>query len=301
MRYLLWALVLGLGVELYVVSDEALLRRLSTAVHSFVYEKEIVLTGDRRIDRSELDSLLPRSASILWWHLNPSLIRAQLLTHPFIEQVEIGKCDGGSWRCFAITIKERTPAYLVKLDSKAWLAAEDGTFLTPSSSLADPAVLEHFLEGEGRSLIAITGIDAAGTAPDLTRGRLLYARDALRVIESEVKRRPKTIELTRSGELNVTFRGAPFRATFGFGGNDLSALGEEGRRLALLLTKFEGREHLVREVDLAFKKIAVVRLIQSVPRKEGVKRKGKGSSPREKGGQKIRETTASASRTRRTT
>jgi hypothetical protein len=52
----------------------------------------------------------------------------------------------------------------------------------------------------------------------------------------------------------------PFAVTFGFGGDNRDQLKEEAQRFKMLLPKLTDRLDIIESVDLAFQKVAVVKL-----------------------------------------
>lgn len=261
MKRLLLSLAACASAGLLLGGSRPAFTDLSAACVSALYDKEIKIAGNRVLAREEIAAALPREESIPWWHFNSSFIAAGLLKHPMLASAEVRRC-GGALRlgCFEISVTERRPTFLTVVDGRSWIVAEDGGFIGPLPDLG-PADRERFLDGRGSSLVLLDGVSLEGMSPDMARGRLLYLANALAVVRSEVKLAPRAIRLDLSGEMTMTFRNSGLSATFGFGGADLSSLGEEARRLSMLLSKFGEKARLIRTIDLAFNKMAVVRLV----------------------------------------
>lgn len=262
MRYLLIALSLLLSIELYVLSDLKYLKRAKEWGEDFVYRKEIEISGNDILSIEQITRALPLSSPAFRWWVSTSLIESELLKYPIISKAQIKSCrNSTSWRCFHLSVKEREASFLAKINNKTWILGGDGTFLVPLEVKDIQREINHLLDREVHPLVLLEGLEADENAPDLIRGRVAYLSEAISVLTSEVKRRPRTIEMTKNGELRVAFHDGSFKAVFGFHGRDLSTVGEEARRLALLLEKFPGRDHQIKEIDLAFKKVAVVRFV----------------------------------------
>lgn len=262
MRYLLIALSLLLCLELYTLSDLEYLKRTKEWGADFIFRKEIEISGNDILSTEQISRALPLSSPLFLWWLNTSVIESELLKYPIISEANIERCKrSNSWRCFHLSLKEREASFLAEVNNKIWILGPDGTFLLPLEVKDVKREVELLLDREVRPLVLLQGLQADVNAPDLIRGRVAYLSQAITVLTSEVKRRPRVIDMTNQGEMKVSFQNGGFKATFGFHGADLSTVGEEARRLALLLQKFPGREHQIKEIDLAFKKVAVVQFI----------------------------------------
>jgi hypothetical protein len=191
-------------------------------------------------------------------------IRTAILEDPYVSDVSIDRCaDRWSVRCFEVRVTERALSFLTMVNGTPWIVGDEGGFIAPLPGIRGREGLDRFLEGKGERLVFLDGVSRDGFPAEVTRGRLLYLTNAKNVIESEVKLKLRSMTLTDDGELECAFRETPMRAVFGYaGGGDLSLLGEEARRLGVLLTTFGERSRLLERVDVAFNKMAVVTLVK---------------------------------------
>jgi len=237
-------------------------QKLASRLNSFWNDKEIKIVGlgALREESLGLDSL--RRQSVLWWHINLNQVRAQLAQNPMIEKAEVDRCGGLRWGCFSIRIGERQPALLALVADKLWLVGSDGGFMFPMS----PQVIEENswplrYETLGRPPF-IRKLGGEALAPDILKARLAYARRAIIEIEREVNLKVESVEVKPNGEADVRFHSLALTATFGAAYQEVQGLQEEARRLRVILDKFKENPGILRQVDLAFNKQAVVRFFQ---------------------------------------
>ncbi len=230
------------------------------ASYHFWFDKNVELTGISKDYQDIVFQALPLERSLLWWVLNRSSITARLAMLPRVQSASLMSCSGSwSFRCFELHIQERTPYAVTLLADHAWIVGRDGGFIQPLPNVRSFDDLQAFIEASEQSLVALDGVQGAGGTIDLVRGRLQYTADIIRTIESEVPLRVTRVSLEQNGEARVSFKGRSYVAIFGFMGSDLSTVGQEARRLNQLLPRIDQREGIVKEIDLAFQKVAVVR------------------------------------------
>ena len=234
--------------------------QLRQSTHAALYTVEVQIVGNHRVPEAAIRAALPKGGSIPWWRNSQSLVSSALLGNPQIESVHVSSCQG-RWDCFVVRVEERGSSYLSLTDEGAWIISKDGSFMEPVKSVKNFDDAKIFAAAREQPLVLIKGVITKDMSPDAARGRVLYLNNAIPVIESELGRKVETIEMRESGELQVRLNGLPFPSIFDYAGSDMSLVGNRARRLALLLTRFQGKTHLISTVDLAFDKLAVVKLV----------------------------------------
>jgi hypothetical protein len=237
-------------------------------IHQFLFHKTIAIEGVGASEEESILSALPASRSVLWWFLNRSSIAAQLAMLPRVESASVTSCaDEWDLRCFVVHVQERKPVFVTIVGDHGWLVGKDGGLVKPLPNVRTVSDVEAFREVSEEPLVAVDGVESPESGLEVVRGRLRYVADVIATIESELPMKIQSVSLERNGEARVSFQGKPYPVLFGFADSDLSSLAEEARRFNLLLSRLEGREELIREIDLAFQKVAVVRLKDAAPQK----------------------------------
>lgn len=230
-------------------------------MHNFFYEKRVDIIGLTSGEGSSVRQLLPEERSVLWWHLNRSSIGTTLSQLPRVESATITRCQGEwSLRCFEVHVQERKPVAVALIADYAWVVGADGGFIEPLPHVRSAGDIEAFIEASEKPLVGVVGLGDGDGGPELLRGRLHYVYELTRAIESEVGSSVRFVELETGGEARVFFSDRKYPVRFGFSGSDLSVVSEEARRFKLLLSRLEKRDDLIKEIDVAFQKAAVVRL-----------------------------------------
>jgi hypothetical protein len=224
------------------------------------FDKEVEISGISADYEEIIRQALPLERSSVWWIVNRSSIAARLAMLPRVQSASLTSC-AGSWgfRCFQLDIQERYPYAVALLADHAWIVGRDGGFIQPLQNVRSSDDVQTFIEGSSAALVALDGVQGKEGTLDLVRGRLQYTADIIRTIESEVPLRVTRVSLEQNGEARVSFKGRSYVAIFGFMGSDLSTVGQEARRLNHLLPRIDQRGGIVKEIDLAFQKVAVVR------------------------------------------
>lgn len=239
----------------------AMLARSREVIHNFFYAKKVSISGLSADKEGEVRSLLPEDRSLFWWHLNRSTLGAKLSQLPRVESASIVPCaDEWSVRCFEVRIQERAPSIVALVADHGWIVGKDGGFIEPLPQVRSAADVEAFIETSEKPLIGVVGLGDGEGGPELLRGRLRYVNGLIRAVEAEVGRAVRFITLETSGEAGVSFKGQNYPVRFGFSGPDLSKVSEEARRFKLLLSRLDKRDEVIKEVDVAFDKAAVVKL-----------------------------------------
>jgi hypothetical protein len=234
-------------------------------------KKEVRISGLSVLGPERVRKLLPLERSITWWHLNRETVLNTVREQPFIEQASIQRCstkgsdleDSGflsalvyGLRCFDLRVIERSPSLITELKGESWLVARGGALLMPIELSNDNLEL---LRDQFGTIAILAGLERANYSPDLLQHRLKYAEQALRLIRAESSQPIERAEMLENGELEVTLRGLALRARFEYSPDAPERIKDEARRLKALLEHYKGREDSLKEVDLAFNNLAVVR------------------------------------------
>jgi hypothetical protein len=254
-------------------------------VESFFFAKEIRFVGLQYAKSEEIEKLLPAQSSVFWWIFARSSIEEALRRHPWVEQASLESCGLLRWGCFALSVQERVPRFramnkpaepdqgedlpkeedvVKQLDQakrraakqEQWLIDEDGSFIEPI----------HELESWMLDLPLLRGALDAEISPAMVAARLRLVARALDALEETLGRRVSGMFFLPSGEIELRFRGQTYVVLLSAGES-----GEEGKkqlqseilRLQELLEEFRGRERLLKKIDLAHRRQAVVSLWNS--------------------------------------
>jgi len=273
-------------------------------------DKELWVSGADLVSRKDIDGMLPLDKGVIWWLLNEEQIETTLRSNPLVAKAAVNRCPGKWWGCFSISVEERQPDFLVLVGSKAWLVGGDGGVLTPLPTQRAQSIArgEKPAEFMGRRVPIIEGLPAEEDSPDLLRGRLSQAKrsieilaDALAALPSAVPPsavppsavRPATpgtsaksmsdegadfqverMSFRQRHDMAVRFRGQPYLVTFDVSQPDKweAQLADQADRFVRLLEEIGERAAEVREIDLAFDSVAVVRPASALrpPAEEGL-------------------------------
>lgn len=142
----------------------------------FWFDKEIWISGNSRVDRDELEALLPQEESNLSWTLSPGRVAASLQAHPLVKRADVQTCAGRWWACFTFRIEEREPALLAIAGDRGWIIGDDGF---PIAALPRRVqVAQHVQQPErSPSLMFVSSRSpksvTTASPPNLIEGRLL--------------------------------------------------------------------------------------------------------------------------------
>ena len=227
------------------------------------FRKEISFSGLSRLNADELFSRLPLERSTVWWLLNSGSVAAALQQDRYVAGARVESCSRyvlPQWGCFKISVAEREPRFVALAGDKAWVLGDDGSFIASASRAED--VMRAF-ETPGRACLhpplVVRGLFGAEASPDLVRARFGYVDSAVRLIEKESGIRPRAVDVEADSELVVSFDGLPFKARLEYPDADQQRLAEQARRLKRLIGELGPQGGGVKEIDLAYNKIAVAR------------------------------------------
>ena len=233
---------------------------ISERAAAFWYAKAITFTGLEQIAEEDIQALLPEQSSVLWWRMNSAAITASLQEHPLVSEVRLDECERWSWGCFQLDIVERKPELLALVGDQVWLVGDDGAFIVPVPAGQVPHVLSRIRGSDKRQPPLVKGLLHENPSPDKIKARLAYVTEALETIEQASGLTVEALELRSNGEMDVGFHGLRLTATFDAVENQSNRLSLEASRLKRVLDEFEGKSELIDKVDLAFEKLAVIRL-----------------------------------------
>jgi len=246
-------LLVAVGALFWIGSRPATLSSLFTELdHSFkrtFYDRQISFNGLVLVEESQLWELLPEDSSSIWWRLYPQSIARLVHQHPYVESAEVSPCHWHALSCFNISIQERQTTLLARIGGVLWMVGADGGFVRP--------VLN---QEEHAGLPVVEGAFLESASPELTRARLRYAQRVVPFLEEELGHRTRGLELRENGELVVRFVSLAPEFVFASEEGSFERLGKEVRRLRLLLRELGDSLDRVERVDMAFRRLAVVKL-----------------------------------------
>jgi hypothetical protein len=275
MRFVLTVLSICV-VSLLLVADRperyaAVRDEVAGLLQSVLYEREVQISGLKRLSESEIREILPRDHSTPWWLINGAIIETSLLGNSLIQKADIKPCGLFELSCFKLAIEERQAGLFAIVDDRGWLIGRDGGQIMPVTL----EEIQRYQEGKeqqqvskqtsGRRLPVVSGLRFKEESPDVIRARFERLRKAIDLIEESAGYTVRSIELTSNQELDVRFYGLSLKAVFDLSQDQLenadnSRLSDRAIRLKLLLKQFGDRRSAIESVDLAPEKMAVVKL-----------------------------------------
>ncbi len=244
----LTAIIAGSG---YYVSPETFSRTgefLGEVSDSLLYSRELHVAGNTTLSRDRIISRLPGELSNIGWLTTPQDVEQSIKLDPMVRDVEVARCGFFSFRCFHISVVERQPAFVTQLGQKPWLVSKDGGFLSPAPEVADD------------SYPVVDGVLTTSMSPELMKSRLAFVARAIALLEDVLGARARHVTMNNGAELSVSFRELPFPVVFNGSKSQFDRLEIEAKRLKEILTQPGLKLHQIEEVDLAFKRLGIVRL-----------------------------------------
>jgi len=268
---LLLALALGFYPETRTVLKELLAVAL-TELRDIAFTKKIRVSGLNNVTEAEVRESLPLDESVFWWLLNSKRVVEKLRSNMYVSDALTLPCDEWilpDWGCFDIKVIERKPTYIAFIDNESWLIGAEGAFMFPVSSgaLTDEEQKVRFAEVEQKygKLKVIKGLSRKNASPEVVKARFDYATKALKTVERVTGLKVTSGDLSKNGELFVAMGSPEIRARFDFAKEDWKALQEQAARLKILLRELDGKEKDISEIDLAYQRLAVVKMVPEVP------------------------------------
>lgn len=244
------AALLGLGLSdpEFVGAAHRVTGRLSDKV---LYEREIRWSGLETLAPEDLGARRLSIKSNFWWEMNTSAVEAELLRGGLLSSAAVHRCSGLRWACFEIGVQERKPAALVALKDQIWLVGHDAGYMLPLAEDRARALLDR--------LPLLSGVTGGELSPEAARGRLEHALRATARIEKAAALDILNVEVRADGELQVRFRSSPVSAVFS-ADPGLDRIDTEAQRLRRIMDEFDQGAESVAQIDLAFDRVAVVKL-----------------------------------------
>ena len=226
-------------------------------VDDYLTYKDLAINGNEIVPTVEILDLLPLEKGFIWWHLNKSEIEKALLSNSLIESALFERCSPVP-RCFLISVVERVPFFILADEQRqqVWIAGKDGAFIDPANhSRLRPRHIED--------AIIVKGFIGQEKSMDILRRRLRLLGDVLSVISGVTKLSVKEALIRDDGDLKIIFEELKFPAIFGYHdvpSKDLVKNAEqESLRLNAILDEFSHRQDQIKEIDLAFDRLAAVK------------------------------------------
>ena len=267
MRLLYTSLIASSVLLLHYMDNPGLFHRTWESVASksadLMVNKEIRIEGLKVLPRTEVERVLPKDRSVVWWKMNGTDIRSKVEESPWIEEASVESCPEGflrGWGCFVVSVKERTPKFIASVDNERWIIGSDGTFIMPSGG-----PLYGLTADTVSRLVVVEGLASRTHSPDMVRSQLAVTAGSVDTIERAVGRNARVVRLEGRGDVSVIFDGIPFPVVFNASSDSPVPLPEQGVRFVALLSKLKDRYNDVARVDLAFTKVGVVKVRTDEP------------------------------------
>ncbi len=234
-------------------------RAMANTVERIRFDKELRFQGLDLLERADLEALVPTERSNFWWEFNRGDVASSLREHALVSAVEVARCGTLEWGCFSVVVTERRPEFVTEFGGKAWLVSADGAFMgrAPRSALD-----ESNTPRAAFNPVLLKGLDFDRSSPDTLKARLDLIRTAIAEIEAGGGEEVRTARLIGASDLEVRFESRTFTVTFGLPDGDTERLRDEVARYNRVLEELGEKHRLVRSIDLAFERVAVVKFIQ---------------------------------------
>lgn len=200
---------------------------------------------------------LPLERSQLWWRTSQEVLAARLLENPLVKSVEIelSSCEQSSFEgCVVVRVEERNLGYAVRSGPRAAVLDDEGDFIRSASA----ALIDQVLSGRDQRLPRV--IEHLGCWPGESvecAARLRGVIDGVELLEQELQRRVRLIELTEDGGSVTRFDSLDFDVQFA-GIFDLKGLVGQAKRLSKLLPQVTKRALPVERITMGFGSLGVV-------------------------------------------
>ena len=235
-------------------------KSISTRARNYFYEKKVNFEGTVRLSPKDLVATLPVDKSVIWWLANQETVEKKLLENSMIDQVDVSHCGYTSWGCFNIKITERKPEYVALLGNKPWLIGRDGGFIAPLDSFNSASIASMKMTTEDlNDAVFINGLLEKPYSPDVLEVKINFLSQAISLIQKKMKLKVREIEVNSDSEISVKFKNYEFPSKFTFSDASLSKIEDQTLRLKKIILEYGERASEIREVDLAFDHIAVVK------------------------------------------
>lgn len=238
--------------------------------NSFV-QKEVRVSGLVHLSSDEISARLPWDKTWLRWWWSRADIVERFSHDPVIQSASIEGCTDRfiAFDCFQLNVVERSPALIAAIRGDRWLIARDGAFLAPLDTERRPRIgggrrqemLNAYVRAaleSGPRPVAVSGVLQTSHSPDLVRARLRFIAQTVDLLRDRAGLAVDSVRITSSEELVVKLQGSGLIVTFEPHGGDVTEIREQIDRLRVVLAQYGGRAEELAQVDLGFRKIAVV-------------------------------------------
>jgi len=270
LTFLVACCVVSLWIAEWPQSFSSFLRIWRAQWSDFLYQRRISLVGLHLLDASQVEALLPKERSNLWWLFRAAVIKAGLLSNPLIQQAKVERCNWWSIKCYKVEVLERKAGFFALLGQEGWLIGKDGGLIMPVSAAEIISYRKKGEEGGNSALRSelipvVRGLwRSAEASSDVVRSRFEYVRRAIDVIEEAAGLKIVYLELGGGKDMTVKFAGLAMKAVFaaqpeGLWSDESPLLRDRALRLRRLIQELGPEIEQVESVDLGFEKIAVLR------------------------------------------
>lgn len=222
-------------------------KNIFSLVSKDILMKDIRIDGLESLSRIDIERFLPLERSAPWWEANTEVIVAQLKQHPIVGEAKVERCNQASWGCFVVSITERRASFAVSVGESLWAVSDDGAFLREISKESAKTI----------GLVFVSDNRSERQSPDRLRSVVKMLAPAVAAVERYTKLDPKSISVSRDGELRVSFNEPDLTAVFSSPTH--AKVTREAKRLKKILGQLGSEKVLaVKNIDLAYDGMAVI-------------------------------------------
>src|SRR5262249_39152990 len=94
-------------------------------------DKRISISGNKMLAAEEVRRSLPLERSAAWWATHLGEVGLELRKNSLVADVTVSRSPACFWGCFDVRVVEHQPRFATFAGNRAWLIADDGSFVSP--------------------------------------------------------------------------------------------------------------------------------------------------------------------------
>ncbi|HMO02013.1 MAG TPA: FtsQ-type POTRA domain-containing protein [Oligoflexia bacterium] len=224
-------------------------------IESQLFERRLQFSGLQRLTEKELIASLPHDHSNLWWFMNRRHVIKELRKNNWIASASLSTCSRPFEPvCFMIEIKEREPRYVALSEKGSWALDSQGEIIGPLKenqiNQTELTVIEGAFKG----------------SPGLFEKNLSVALKLLSVLREQGLPEPSRVLVGDEDQYQLAFPGNSYIVNFSGAQPSYQNFSKQGERLKIILSQVQSDLAKIREIDLAFDKLGIVKFVDTEER-----------------------------------
>lgn len=222
----------------------------TTLIDNIVFQRDVSVLTDSDLVQSQVQSLLPKSNSNLWWRINLDRISSSIKQLPMVEDVAITPCKLLS--CYRVNIKEASPSYIYDGGNGNWLVDKKGVFVLPVNG----SDVEKYFS----NTIKVKDSLYKSNSPEYLNSRIRYIEKFILELSSNIDYKISRVDFNRNGEAIVRFVNMEADIVFSNYEQNYSNIEKESARLTYVLSELLKSDSKFKIIDLTLNSQAIVKL-----------------------------------------